>query len=402
MREDALLGIDWENLLARRAANIRSSVTFKFGEPVEMPGTISFAGGAPPAAFLPLERMAEATARAWETIDPSVMYYGEYQGHQPLRELIAERMGRRGAAISADDVLITNGSQQGLELVSKLFLNPGDRVIVEAPTYFGALQIFEVYEAEFLPVPVDDGGIVVAELERALQQTPKPKLIYLIPTFQNPTGIALNSTRRQQVIELARRYGVPIIEDDPYGELWFRHGDHGTLRALGPEVIYLGTFSKTMAPALRMGWMVVPPSLMTRFTFAKEGVDIQSDRVVQRAMVYASEGGWLDEHIAGAREEYRARCDHMLECLEREMPRGTRWTEPDGGFFIWVTLPDGANADELVKECASHGVMYNPGSCFYTDWEPKPTLRLGFSTLTRDEVAEGMRRMGMIFRQHLD
>jgi 2-aminoadipate transaminase len=345
--------------------------------------------------------MAESTARAWKTIDPSVMYYGDYQGYEPLRELIAERMQRRGARITSDDVLITNGSQQGLELVAKLFLNPGDRVIVEAPTYFGALQIFDVYEAEYVPVPMDDGGIVVSELEKALQLTPKPKFMYLIPTFQNPTGIALNQTRRQQVIELARRYGVPIIEDDPYGELWFHGGDHGTLRALGPEVIYLGTFSKTMAPALRMGWLIAPPSLMKRFTDAKEGVDIQSDRIVQRALVYASEGDWLDEHIASAREEYGARCDHMLESLEREMPVGTRWTEPDGGFFIWVTLPDGANADELVKECAKHGALYNPGSCFYTEWEPKPTLRLGFSTLTRDEVTEGLKRMGSVFRQHI-
>jgi 2-aminoadipate transaminase len=395
------VGIDWERLQARRAANVRSSVTFKFGEPTEAPGTISFAGGAPPADLLPLARMAEATAHAWETADPSVMYYDEYQGHEPLRKLIAERMGRRGTHVSADDILITHGSQQGLELIAKLFLDPGDRVIIEAPTYFGATQIFEVYQSEFVPVPLDDGGIIIDALEAALRSQPTPKFMYLIPTFQNPTGIALAPERRQQVIELARHYGVPIVEDDPYGELWFRGGDHGTLRQLGPEVIYLGTFSKTMAPALRMGWMVAPSSLMTRFTYAKEGVDIQSDRIVQRAMVSACEGDWLDRHIAEARVEYRDRCDYMLECLEREMPRGTRWTEPDGGFFIWVTLPDGANADELVKECAKQGAMYNPGSCFYTDWEPKPTLRLGFSTLSREEMREGLKRMGAVFRQHL-
>lgn len=393
--------MDWEGLLAQRASRIRPSVMFKFGEPEDRPDIIPFAGGAPPAECLPIKRLESAVARAWRTLDPETMYYGEYQGHEPLRALIADRMRKRGVAITADDILITAGSQQGLELSAKLFLNPGDRVIVEAPTYFGALQIFDVYQAEYVPVPVDDDGIVIADLEHALKLTPKPKFMYLIPTFQNPTGIALGQTRRQQVVDLARRYGVPIIEDDPYGELWFRGGDHGTLRSLGSEVIYLGTFSKTLAPALRMGWMVAPPVLMQRFIDAREGVDIQSDRVVQRAVVYACEDSWLDEHIASSRQEYMKRCDFMLECLERDMPAGTRWTEPNGGFFIWVTLPDGANADELVKECALNGALYNPGSCFYTDWEPKPTLRLGFSTLPQDQVSEGIKRMGKVFRRHL-
>ncbi len=395
------MSIDWEGQLARRAKRIRSSVRFKFGEPEDHPNIIPFAGGAPPVDCLPIKRLEAAVTQVWRDLDPTTLYYDEYQGHEPLRALIAERMGRRGVDITSDDVLITAGSQQGLELTAKLFLNPGDRVVVEAPTYFGALQIFEVYEAEFLPVPVDDEGIVIDELERALQSEPKPKLIYLIPTFQNPTGIALSRERREKVIALSQQYGVPIIEDDPYGELWFHGGDHGTLRSLSTEVIYLGTFSKTIAPALRMGWLVAPNVLMQRFVDAREGVDIQSDRMVQRAIVRACDGGWLDEHIDRCRDEYRKRCDFMLECLERDMPRGTKWTQPDGGFFIWVTLPDNANADELVKECARDGVLYNPGSCFYTDWDPKPTLRLGFSTLPPELVSEGITRMGEVFRRHL-
>lgn len=393
--------IDWEGQLARRAKRIRSSVRFKFGEPEDQTITIPFAGGAPPADCLPIKRLEAAVADVWRNLDPTTLYYDEYQGHEPLRALIAQRMGRRGVDITTEDVLITAGSQQGLELTAKLFLNPGDRVVVEAPTYFGALQIFDVYESEYLPVPVDDEGIVIDELERALQSDPKPKLIYLIPTFQNPTGIALSHDRRERVVALSQHYGVPIIEDDPYGELWFRGGDHGTLRALSPDVIYLGTFSKTIAPALRMGWLVAPKALMQTYVDAREGVDIQSDRIVQRAIVRACEGGWLDEHIERCREEYRNRCDFMLECLERDMPRGTTWTQPDGGFFIWVTLPDNANADELVKECAREGVLYNPGSCFYTDWEPKPTLRLGFSTLPPEMMSQGIKRMGDVFRRHI-
>jgi 2-aminoadipate transaminase len=386
--------------MARRAAAIRSSIAGKFGELPTHPDLIDFAGGAPAAECLPIERMRQAHDRAWH-VEPRVLHYGESEGYLALRELIAERMERRGVPVTPGEVVVTAGSQQGLELISKALLEPGDRVVVEAPTYFGALQVFDIYEAEYSAVPVDDHGIIPEALEQALEEYPRPKLIYLIPTFQNPSGVTLCAERRRAVIELSHRYNVPIIEDDPYGELWFRTGDQGPLRALDPDVLYLGTFSKTLAPALRMGWIVVPPHLVKMFVDAKESVDIQSDRIVQRAVVHAASDGWLDDHIEAVRAEYRSRCDHMLDCLASEMPSGTRWTEPEGGFFIWVTLPDGGvTADALLPECIQNGVRYNAGSLFYPDWEPRPSFRLGFSTLPLERVTEGIARLGTVTRNH--
>ena len=393
-------GIQWDSLLAKRAAAIRPSVFIDFANLPPHPDIIRFAGGAPPPEAVPLDRLRQAMAQAWE-IEPETLYYGETEGHEPLRRLIAERMGRRGATVDPDNVLITNGSQQGLDLVAKLFIEPGDRVIIEGPTYFGALQVFDVYEAQYLTVPMDDAGMIPSALEEALASYPTPKLIYTIPTFQNPMGVSINPERRRQVVDLARAYNVPIVEDDPYGELWFRGADPGPLRALDQEVIYLGTFSKTLAPALRMGWMAAPHPLMKLLIDAKEGVDIQSDRVVQRGIVAAAECGWLDAHLTRVRNVYRERCDLMLACLEREMPRGTHWTVPDGGFFIWVTLPDGANSDALLADCVANGAAYIPGSAFYADGHPTGAFRLGFTTLPPDRITEGIARLGQALRARL-
>jgi 2-aminoadipate transaminase len=400
-REGTVVGIQWQQLMARRAAAIRSSIAGNFGELPTHPDLIDFAGGAPAAECLPIDRMRYAHERAWNVDEPRVLHYGESEGYLTLRQMIAERMARRGARVSPGEIVVTAGSQQGLELIAKAMLEPGDRVVVEAPTYFGALQIFDIYEAEYAAVPVDEQGIIPERLEEALQAFPRPKLIYLIPTFQNPSGVALSPERRSAVIELSHRYNVPIVEDDPYGELWFRNGDHPPLRALDPDVLYLGTFSKTLAPSLRMGWMVVPPELVKMFVDAKESVDIQSDRIVQRAIVIAAADGWLDEHVAAVRAHYGARCDHMLECLVREMPPGVHWTEPEGGFFVWVTLPEGGpTADQLLPEAIRHGARYNTGSLFYPDWEPRSSFRLGFSALPRERITEGIARLGLMLREH--
>lgn len=404
-KEGVVMGIQWQQLMASRAASIRSSIAGKFGELPTHPDLIDFAGGAPAADCLPIGRMQAAYHDAWdETPDaPQVLHYGENEGHDGLRALIAERMARRGVDVAADEIVVTAGSQQGLELVAKALVEPGDRVIVEAPTYFGALQIFDIYQATYSAVPIDEDGIIPSALRRALEESPRAKLIYLIPTFQNPTGVSLSQKRRREIVALSQEFNVPIVEDDPYGELWFRGGDHGPLRAVDRDVLYLGTFSKTLAPSLRMGWMTVPPQLVKMFIDAKESVDIQSDRIVQRAVVRAAADGWLDRHIDVVREIYRARCDHMLECLEREMPPGVRWTRPDGGFFIWVLLPDDAPfADDLLPECIENGVRFNAGSLFYPDVQRRHSFRLGYTTLPKERMTEGIRRLGEVLRRHID
>ncbi|MDI3339692.1 MAG: PLP-dependent aminotransferase family protein [Sphaerobacter sp.] len=383
----------WDARLARRAARIFPSLRFDFDSLPAHPDAISLAGGVPPVECLPIERLAAATRQVWAEAEPATFAYDETQGHRPLRELIASRMRRRGADVDPDTIVVTAGAQQGIDLIARLLLDPGDRVVIEAPGYFGAFQVFDHYEADIVPVPIDEQGLLPAALERALATPPRPKFIYTVATFQNPTGVTGGAARRQEILALAARFDVPIVEDDPYGELWFE-ADPGPLRALDPHVIYLGTFSKTLAPALRMGWIAAPAALMRLLIDAKEAVDIQGDRLVQRAVVRACADSWFDAHLDAARRVYRARWETLQALLERYMPDGVRWTRPCGGFFAWVTLPAGLDARELLSAAAAAGVIYLPGSVFYPDLRPSASLRIGFSTLPEERLAAAIERLG--------
>jgi 2-aminoadipate transaminase len=364
----------------------------------ETPGVIYFGDGAPAVEQMPIARLRQAQADAWEEA-ADILSYGESEGHLPLRELIAQRMRSRGAEVDSGNTLITCGSQQGLDLIARALFDPGDVVVVEAPTYFGAIQAFDAYEVSYREAPLDEHGIIPEALEPLLFREPRPKAIYLVPTFQNPTGVTLSPERRARVLALARAANVAVIEDDPYGELYFGAQPIAPLRALDPDVVYLGTFSKTIAPALRMGWMVVPPVLYPLVYSSKEATDMLSDRFVQRAIVRVAADGWLDARLAEARPFYRARRDHLLAALQREMPPCVRWTVPEGGFFTWVTLPDGLLADDLLPIALRHGVGFLPGSCFYPEPTPRPGFRLSYPTLAPDVVDEGMRRLGASVRE---
>lgn len=383
----------WDQVVAARAGKLVPSAFSDLEGIRGIADLIFFSGGTPPLEKLPIARLRQAGADAWKDA-AGILYYGESQGHEPLRRLIAARMTARGAETDPEYVMITNGSQQGLDLIARTLFDPGDTVVVEGPTYFGALQAFDAYQVAYRIAPVDEDGLIPDELERLLREHPRPKAIYTVPTFQNPTGVTISPERRQRILELSREYTVPIIEDDPYGELHFLGPPVPPLRALDPNVIHLGTFSKTLAPALRMGWMVMPEALIPPLVNSKEAVDIQSDRFVQRAVVSACADGWLDAHLDEARALYQARCRRMLSALAREMPEGTRWTTPQGGFFVWVTLPGEATSNALLPTAGQHGVAYLPGSAFYPDRRKEPTLRLGFSTLPDDKIDEGIRRLG--------
>lgn len=391
------MSIPWDRLLAGRAARIRPSLLVDFARLPASEDLIRFSGGAPPVECLPIERISQALVEVWQSA-PEALWYDESQGHEPLRAIIAARMRTRGVAVDSDDVIVTNGSQQGIDLVAWLLLEAGDRVVVEAPTYFGALQVFEPFDVEITTVPVDEGGLVIEALERELVRAPRPKLIYTVPTFQNPAGVTLAPGRRAALVELAERYGVAVVEDDPYGDLWFDHPPPPPLRALHPDVLYLGTFSKTLAPGLRIGWLVAPHRLMKLLVDAKEGADIQADRMLQRALARVVADDWYDQHLEAARVNYRERCALLLRCLERELAGLATWTVPHGGFFVWVTLPDGTDTDAVLVECARHGVAYIPGSAFYPDRAPRPSFRLGFTTLSPAELEEGMARLGRAIR----
>jgi 2-aminoadipate transaminase len=356
------------------------------------PDAVFFGGGVPPMEAIPVERLREGADRAWAD-GAETLLYGEVRGYRPLRELIAERMAGRGAVVDPADVLITNGAQQGIDLAARIFIDPGDIVLTEEPTFMDALRVFRSHEAEPVGVPVDEDGINVDVLVTLLDRLPRrPKFLYTIPTYQNPMGVSMSSARRRALVDLARERGLVIVEDDPYGELSYDGDPPPTLKSLDPEVIFLGTFSKVLAPGLRVGWVASSPRLREAFFNVKEGTDIHNERIMTRT-VYHSALGFLDEHIAATREIYRTRRDAMLAGLEREMPDGVHWTAPQGGFFLWVTLPGGYETDAMLPDATDRGVIYLPSSWFYPDRSWTRSMRLNFSAQPEDRIAAAMRSL---------
>ena len=356
------------------------------------PDAVFFGGGVPPTDVIPVERLRQGAERAWAD-GADVLLYGEVRGYRPLRDLIAARMAARGADVDPSDILITNGAQQGIDLVARVFVDPGDIVLTEAPTFMDALRVFRSHEAEPVGVPVDDEGLQVDALAQILDRLPKrPRFLYTVPTYQNPMGVSLSPARRQALVALGRERGLVIVEDDPYGELSYDGEPLPLLKALDPEVIFLGTFSKVLAPGLRVGWVASSPRLRDAFFNVKEGTDIHNERIMTRAVYHASHG-FLDDHVAASRHVYRGRRDAMIEALVREMPEGVRWTAPSGGFFLWATLPEGYDTDAMLPEATDRGVIYLPSSWFYPDRSWVRSMRLNFSSQPEDRIAEAMRRL---------
>jgi 2-aminoadipate transaminase len=356
------------------------------------PEAVFFGGGVPPTEAIPVARLREGADRAWAD-GAETLLYGEVRGYRPLRELIVERMAARGAIVDPADVLITNGAQQGIDLAARIFVDPGDIVLTEEPTFMDALRVFRSHEAEPVGVPVDDEGLQVDILAALLDRLPRrPKFLYTMPTYQNPMGVSLSTARRRALIDLAREREIIIVEDDPYGDLSYDGDPPPTLKSLDPEVIFLGTFSKVLAPGLRVGWVASSPRLREAFFNVKEGTDIHNERIMTRT-VYHAATGFLDEHIAATREIYRARRDAMLAGLEREMPAGVRWTTPRGGFFLWVTLPEQCETDAMLPDATDRGVIYLPSSWFYPDRSWTRSMRLNFSAQPEERIAEAMRRL---------
>jgi 2-aminoadipate transaminase len=390
--------LDWKALKARRAAVLRPSPFVDLRPMMQVDDLIFFGGGTPAPERVPVERLRQAHLDAWEEAR-EIFAYAESDGHWPLRALIARRMSLRGVEAEPERILITNGSQQGIDLVARALFDPGDCVIVEGPTYFGALQAFDPFEVEYLVAPVDEHGLLPEKLEALLHTGKRVKAIYTVSIYQNPTGSTLAADRRQQVLALARAHGVAIIEDDPYGELTFEAQPPRPLAADDAGVIYLGTFSKTIMPALRIGWIVFPPELRAVLLDAKEAVDIQSDRFVQRTLAGACQNGWLDQHIAESRSLYRHKAQTMTAALRREMPDGVHWAEPRGGFFLWLKLPDGLTSRALLPHAVRERVGFLPGYFFYPDRREVPAVRLGFTTLEDERIEEGIGRLATAVKQ---
>ncbi len=394
----------WEYRYAFRTQQMSSSVIRELLKLTEQPEIISFAGGLPAPEVFPIQRFREASNTVLENFGPQSLQYSTTEGHRPLREMIARHISRFSSEVSADNVLITSGSQQALDFVGRLFVNRGDFIVVESPTYVGALQAWNAYGAQYIPVRADEHGMIVDELEAALRVG--PKFIYVLPNFQNPSGSTLSLERRMQLVRIADKYGVPIIEDDPYGQLRYE-GEHiPSIVALDSEyrgpngghysgnVIYLSTFSKLLAPGLRLGWVIAPAEVIQKLVLSKQAADLHTSSFNQYIAFEAAKGGFLDEHVKLIRATYKERRDVMIEMMEEMFPAGVSWRKPKGGMFLWSILPEGMDSSEVLKRAVEKKVAFVPGEAFHPIGGGKNTMRLNFSYSSPETIREGITRLG--------
>jgi 2-aminoadipate transaminase len=363
-----------------------------------MPGVISFAGGFPDPLTFPRERVASLVEELAAAGESSAFQYAPTRGLAGPLDVLATRIDAlQGRRPSDDELLITSGAIEALELVGKSFLDRGDLVVVEAPTYLGAIQAFRSFEAELVAVPMDEHGLEVDELERRLGGGLRPKLVYTIPDHQNPAGVSLSGERRELLVELARRYGFLIVEDVAYRELGFEGDAATSLWSLAPDlVVQAGTTSKTFFPGVRLGWAVAPADVSAQLVSAKQNTDQCAGALGQRLFEEYVRRGWIDDQLAKSRALYRRKSERLLEALGRSMPASARWTRPQGGFFSWLTLPDGTVGVDLPSRAAERGVGIVPGSLFFTDGQGGDNLRLSFSQVDEALIDDGVERLASL------
>ncbi|HEY9900381.1 MAG TPA: PLP-dependent aminotransferase family protein [Pantanalinema sp.] len=378
--------------LAARSARMQSSAIREILKLTQQPDIISLAGGLPAPELFPLEAMQQASNTAFGKYGPVALQYAPTEGVVPLRELIASTLP---FPTRSDQILVTSGSQQALHLVAKILLDPGDLVVVESPTYLGALQAFDAYEPEYLVVGSDDQGMIPESLEHVLSTAPvRPKFIYIIPSFQNPSGTSLPEARREEIVAIAERHDVLLVEDDPYGQLAFDGRPKAPLRTHSQShVLYLGSFSKVFAPGLRIGYVVAPDELLTYLVRAKQATDLQTGTLDQYLAAETFEVIDMASHLARLRQVYGERCKALVTAIRTHLPEGTRWTEPTGGMFVWVSLPGGLSSEECLPEALARGVAFVPGASFCVDGSGLSSMRLNFSNVPPGKLDEGVRRL---------
>ena len=399
----------WEYRYAHRMQKMGSSVIRELLKFTEQPDIISFAGGLPAPDVFPLKQFQEACNYVIEHCGPQALQYSTTEGYRPLREMIARHTARYAVEVTADNILITSGSQQALDFLGRLFINRGDYIVVESPTYLGALQAWNAYGAQYIPVRADENGMIVDELEAALRIG--PKFIYILPNFQNPSGSTLSLERRKQLVELADKYGVPIVEDDPYGQLRYE-GDHiPSVVSLDSEyrgpngghysgnVIYLSTFSKLLAPGLRLAWVIAPPEVIRKLVMTKQAADLHTASFNQFVAYEVANGGFLDEHVKTIRATYKERRDVMFEMMEEMFPPEVTWSRPQGGMFLWGVLPEDMDAAEVLKVAIDRKVAFVPGEAFHPRGGGKNTMRINFSYSSPDTIREGITRLGITLKE---
>ena len=384
--------------LARRAERMNPSVIREILKITERPGVLSLAGGLPSPDTFPIQAMREASERVLRDTPREALQYAASEGFAPLREWVAAQMAVQGIKVDASQVLITTGSQQGLDLVGKVLIDAGSKVAVESPTYLGALQAFAPYEPDVLSVACDDEG----PLPDALTAAQGARFLYLLPNFQNPSGRCMGAQRRIALAEAARKLGLPIVEDNPYGDLWFDQPPPPPLASLWPEgTVYLGSFSKVLAPGLRLGYVIAPGAMMPKLLQAKQAADLHSPGFNQRVVHEVIRNGFLYQHVPTIRARYKAHRDAMRAALEAHMPRGCRWNVPVGGMFFWIELPEGIDATALLPKAVELGMAYVPGAAFFAERPRANTLRLSFVTVAPAQIERGVALLGQALTQEL-
>ena len=383
--------------IANRAQRMNPSVLREILKVTERPGIISFAGGLPSPSTFPVDAFAAACAKVLKDDGTAALQYAASEGYGPLREQVAAGLPW---PVDPAQVLITTGSQQGLDLVAKVLIDAGSRILVETPTYLGALQAFTPMEPTVASVASDAEGPVLADLQAHIGQgTDRARFIYLLPNFQNPTGRTITEVRRAALSAEAEALGLPIVEDNPYGDLWFDTPPPAPLTARNPYgCVYLGSFSKVLAPGLRLGFLVAPKGIYPKLLQAKQAADLHSPSFNQRMVSEVMQGGFLDRHVPTIRALYKAQRDAMLQALQREMPAGVSWNSPAGGMFLWAQLPDGLNAVDLLPTAVEAGVAFVPGAAFYASAPDARTLRLSFVTASVEQINTGVAALATTIR----
>ncbi|MBN1955549.1 MAG: PLP-dependent aminotransferase family protein [Anaerolineae bacterium] len=401
--------IDWGPYLANRTEQMKSSTIRELLKLTQQPDIISFAGGLPAPEFFPLREVEEACRYVVQSEGTVALQYSPTEGYRPLREFLARTMHKYGIPAVPENVLLTSGSQQALDLIGKILINEGDYVITSRPTYLGAIQAWNSYGARYHTVNLDDGGMVVDEIEHAYEKVLEdskrpPKFIYVLPNFHNPAGTTLSLERRKKLVEVTGRLNLPIIEDDPYGQLRFEGEDIPPICTFAPErTIYLSTFSKTLTPGLRLGWIVCPEALMRRIVMAKQGADLHTGTFVQYVANDICQRGFLRPHVERLRQVYRERRDIMLDAMEEFWPvEQCRWTHPLGGLFLWAQVPEVINTTDFLQKALVEKVAYVPGSSFYPNADGGfDAMRLNFSFCPPEAIVEGTRRLGIALKKEL-
>lgn len=397
MKPDHPHPVQWR--FSQRAEQLQSSVIREILKVTMRPEIISFAGGLPSPLTFPVDEMRQAFDTVLSRDGAVALQYGPSDGYAPLRAWIADSLSMHGARISADQVLMVSGSQQGLDLLGKVLIDEGSKVLVETPSYLGALQAFSVYQPEFVSVPSDEDGLLpdtVATLGAGA------RLLYALPNFQNPTGRTLPLTRRIALVETCAALGLPLIEDDPYGALSYRAEPLPTMLSMHPQgVIYMGSFSKVLTPGIRLGYVVAPVSLIRKLEQAKQAADLHTAQLTQMVVYEVVRDGFLSRHIPGIRTLYAAQCQAMLAALDEFFPPSVTWTRPEGGMFIWVTLPSHINSMALLDEAVAHNVAFVPGAPFYANTPQHHTMRLSFVTVSPERIREGVAKLGKLIASKL-